>query len=420
MSPRPLAIGFVGSGFITRFHIQSLIAVRDCTVAAVAGRHLGRAQEACQLAKDLSLGNPKAYDDVASMVADPNVDAIWICATNDSRIPVMEAIAAGHANREQPLKGIACEKPLARNLREALQLQQMAEKLGVATGYLEDMVFAPHLQRGKEIIWRRAVPIAGRPYLARAAEEHGGPHSAWFWQGEVQGGGALLDMMCHSLEAARWLLTEPGAPRNSLTPIAVSATIAGLKWTQPRFAEVLQQRYGGSVDFHNRPSEDFSRATVIWQTEDGQELLTEVTDSWSYVGAGLRHTFELQGPEYAMNCDLGRTGLEVFLSREIRGEAGEDLVEKQNAEQGLMPVAPDETSHYGYVGENRHFVQAFQHGHPAELDFQAGVDVTRLMMACYWSAEEGRTVDPRDPHLEDFVPAVARGTWKAQTAGSRE
>lgn len=410
-----LSIGFVGSGFIARFHMQSLVSVRNCTVGGVASPNQERCKEAAAEAQQLGLGTPRVYADAEQMAADPHIDALWICATNSSRLEVLEQIAAGNARRAAPLKGITCEKPLARDLREAQQVVSWGKKIGVPTGYLEDMLFAPHLVRGKEILWRRAVPIAGRPYLARAAEEHSGPHSAWFWDGTVQGGGVLLDMMCHSLEAARWLLTEPGASRSTLTPFKVSASIAGLKWTQPQFAQQLQERFGKGIDYANKPSEDFARATVHWRTQEGQELVTETTSSWSYVGAGLRHTFELLGPEYAMNADLSRTGLEVFLSRQVRGSAGEDLVEKQNAEQGLMPVAPDEPSHYGYVGENRHFVQAFLNGTDPGYGFEDGFEVVRLLMASYKSAEEDRSVDPADPALMEFRPAVAQGTWQTNS-----
>jgi hypothetical protein len=48
-----------------------------------------------------------------------------------------------------------------------------------------------------------------------------GPHKGWFWEGTLQGGGVLNDMMCHSVEAARFLLTEPDTPQTSLIPIKV-------------------------------------------------------------------------------------------------------------------------------------------------------------------------------------------------------
>ena len=85
---------------------------------------------------------------------------------------------------------------------------------------------------GHDIIWRRAAAITGRPYLARAAEEHSGPHAPWFWQGEMQGGGVLNDMMCHSVEVGRYLLTPPGAPRGSIRLKKITAHIASLKWSR--------------------------------------------------------------------------------------------------------------------------------------------------------------------------------------------
>src|SRR3989441_5977547 len=64
----------------------------------------------------------------------------------------------------------------------------------------------------------RGASLTGRPYLARAAEEHSGPHMPWFWQGKLQGGGVLNDMMCHSALVVRYLLTRPGAASSTVRP----------------------------------------------------------------------------------------------------------------------------------------------------------------------------------------------------------
>ena len=93
---------------------------------------------------------------------------------------------------------------------------------------------------------------------------------------------------------------------------------------------------------------------------DGHQLMIEATTSWAYVGAGLRIQLELLGPEYSMEFSSLSTGLKVFLSRAVTGSEGEDLVEKQNAEQGLMPVVEDEAGIYGYTDENRHMVESIQ------------------------------------------------------------
>jgi predicted dehydrogenase len=105
-------------------------------------------------------------------------------------------------------------------------------------------------------------------------------------------------------------------------------------------------------------------------------------------------------------------GLKLFFSRAVRGAAGEDLVEKQNAEVGLMPVVADEAAAYGYTGENRHFVQAFLGRTKPALTFDDGVEVVRLLMTAYMSAEQGRMLSFPPRGLEKFVPQVARGAWK--------
>ncbi len=108
------------------------------------------------------------------------------------------------------------------------------------------------------------------------------------------------------------------------------------------------------------------------------------------------------------------SGLQLFFSREVKGRAGEDLVEKQNAEVGVMPVVPEEYAAYGYTGEDRHFVRVFLGKEKPRLTFDDGLDVVRMLMTAYQSAEEGRTIDFPPRGIEKFVPAVARGKWKPQ------
>ena len=409
---KSLCIGFVGAGFNTQFHMESLVQVRDCHVGGVVSRTAASANRCAEMARRLGLGFAKPFVSAEEMAADSAIDAIWINSPNHSRIQVMTDICAGNARREKPLLGIACEKPLARNLVEADQMCALADECGVPTGYLENQIFSPAVERGKEVIWRRAVPATGRPYLARAAEEHSGPHAPWFWRGELQGGGAMNDMMCHSVETARFLLNEPGQRREALEPIEVSAHIASLKWTRPEYAQELQAKFGDEVDYLRQPSEDYAHAVIKWRDAAGNMVVTESTTSWSYEGAGLRLSFELLGPEYSMRASSIDTGLDVFFSRRINTQAGEDLIEKQNAEQGMMPIVPEEASAYGYAGENRHMVNAFLDGVKPQLTFHDGREVVRLLMAAYQSAESGQNVNPAGNSLQEFIPAVARGAWR--------
>lgn len=403
-----LRVGFVGSGFIAHFHLKAMLNVRNVEVTGVYSRSADKRQRFVDQVAELELGTCTSHDSLESMLRADDVDAIWILSPNYTRLDAMRTIHAEVKAGRSKVFAVACEKPLARTIAEAREMLALATDAGLNHGYLENQVFSTPVLRGKEIVWRRAASATGRPYLARAAEEHSGPHEPWFWQGDKQGGGVLSDMMCHSVEVARHLLTAPGAPRSSLKVKSVNGTVANLKWTRPAYADQLRARFGADVDYRNRPSEDFARATVTLEDEEGNELMIEATTSWAYVGAGLRIQLELLGPEYAMEFNSLATGLKVFMSRAVTGAEGEDLVEKQNAEQGLMPVLEDEAGIYGYTDENRHMVECFRKGETPLETFEDGLGVVDMLMGLYRSAETGRTVSFPAPELEDYVPVVAR------------
>ena len=364
------------------------------------------------LARTLDVGDAKPYASITDMVKDPVIDAVWLCGPNHTRVEnvqeITDAVTRGHAR----LRGIACEKPLARNVAEAQRVADLVRGAGLAHAYLENQIFAPAVSQGRALIWARGAALTGRPYLARAAEEHSGPHMPWFWQGKLQGGGVLNDMMCHSALVVRHLLTRPGAPLATVRPARVTGHIASLKWSRPEYARRLQERMGKDVDYGKAPAEDFASLTVEFETDDGAMVLGEATTSWSYVGAGLRLSAELLGPEYSMAWNSLDSGLKLFFSREVQGATGEDLVEKQNAETGVMPVVTGEPAIYGYEAEDRHFVRVFLGLEEPQLTFDDGLEVVKVLMAAYMSAEQGRTLDFPPPGLDAFVPAVAQGKWR--------
>mgnify|MGYP001822794717 CR=1 FL=1 len=409
---KKLGVGFIGSGFVARFHIQSWVSVRDADIVGIWSPDANNAESAAELARSLNVGDARAYGSITEMVADPDIDCLWMCSPNHRRVENMEEIVQAIQSGQGELVGIACEKPLGRNVAEARRMVELVEEAGLLHAYLENQLFLPSLVRGREIAWERGAEFAGRPYLARAAEEHGGPHMPWFWQGELQGGGVLNDMMCHSVEVARFLLTKPGAPRNSVRPVKVTGHIASLKWTRPEYVTVLRETYGPDVDYANKPSEDFASVTIEFHDEQDRTLIAETTTSWSYVGAGLRLSAELLGPEYMMQLNSLDTNGKVFFSRNIKTPEGEDMVEKQNSEQGLMPIVGDEPVEYGYGGENRAFIQSFLRNEQPEEGFHAGLEVTELLMTAYMSAEQERTIAFKPEGLDEFVPAVAAATCK--------
>lgn len=408
--PDILRIGMIGSGFMARFHLQAMRGVRRAQIAGVWSPKTQHRKEFAYLANKFDVGPCQVYNTLEEMVLSPHIDALWVVGPNYARLENFRRIHAVIKKRKRPLLGIACEKPLARTIAEAQEILRLVEEAEINHGYLENQVFSPAVQRGKEVIWRRAVPLSGRPYIARAAEEHSGPHEPWFWIGHKQGGGVLSDMMCHSVEVARFLLTEPGQSRSSLKVQTANATINSLKWSQPNYVQKLKRKMGKIVDYSKNPAEDFARATITLKDQEDKEVIIEATTSWAYVGPGLRIQIELLGPEYSMEFNSLNTGLKIFFSREVIGEAGEDLVEKQNAEQGLMPVLEDESAVYGYVHENRHMVEAFRQGSKPIETFTDGLAVVEILMGLYRSAETGQTIKFPLIGLEDYIPPTARSS----------
>ena len=412
MSQKRLGVGFIGSGFNARFHMQAFQAIRDADVLGVWSPNRAHAESAATLCRELDIGAAKPFASITDLVADPAIDAVWLTGPNYARIENVEALVDALQRGRGSLTGIACEKPLARNVAEATRVLALVKSVELKHGYLENQCFSPHVEYGRNILWTRGASLTGRPYLARAAEEHSGPHMPWFWRGDLQGGGVLNDMMCHSALVVRYLLTEPGKPLSSVEPVRVTGHIASLKWSQPEYAKRLSKTMGKDVDYAAHPSEDFASVMLEFEAADGRKVLGEATTSWSFVGAGLRLSAELLGPEYSMSWNTLDSGLKLFFSREVRGKSGEDLVEKQNAEVGLMPVVPSEAAVYGYEAEDRHFVRVFLGKESPKLTFDDGLEVVKVLMTAYQSAEQGKTLSFPPAGLEGFVPAVANGTWK--------
>jgi len=410
-----LGVGFIGSGFAARFHILGWVGVRNAEITAIYNIRERSARELASLAEQLGVGKPKVYTDLHAMLSDKSVNAVWIANPNFVRLEVVKTIAEEAKQGRTELIGVCCEKPLARNVDEAEEMVRLIEDSGLLHGYLENQVFMPSVVKGRDILWRYGAKYTGRPYLARAAEEHGGPHSAWFWIPRLSGGGVMLDMMCHSLEAARFILSDPDKPKTALKPKTVYAEIASLKWAWEPYRTMLKNRFKGEVDYSKEPAEDYAMAVVIYEDEDGNLVVSETRTSWSFTGPGLRLSFEALGPEYYMSVNTLQPELFTFFSRNVKIPPSEEFVEKQAAEQGLMPTIPNEAFTYGYMDEDRYMVECFLKREKPREDWRDGLFIVQLMMACYMSAEKGRKIRFNPEALKGFKPAVARGQWKPKS-----
>jgi predicted dehydrogenase len=250
--------------------------------------------------------------------------------------------------------------------------------------------------------------------LTRSAEEHGGPHEAWFWDPTRQGGGVLCDMGCHSIAVGWYALTPLGKPVTFLQPVSVSADCALLKWGLPQWrAKLLKER---GVDYTKTPAEDFATGMVTYRNpETGQIVKAQFTDSWMFEKLGLRLFMDGMGPGYAFEVNTLSSSLQIFIG-DAAAEAtanAEMALEKATASRGLLTVQHNEADLYGYTDENEDAVQAFLEGRDGFLPWSYGLEITKLVMAAYLSAERKQVIDLTDPgiqkELETYIPLIQQG-----------
>ncbi|ACO31566.1 MAG TPA: gfo/Idh/MocA family oxidoreductase [Acidobacterium sp.] len=159
------------------------------TVTAIASRQLAKAQEAAK-----SLNIPKAYSSYEELLADPEIDAIYNPLPNDQHVPwTIKAAEAG--------KHVLCEKPLSMTLAEAKSLIAVRERTGVKIGEAFMVRSAPQWLR------LRALLDEGRIGELRSV-------AGFFSYFNIQpdnirnkvetGGGALMDIGCYLILAARY------------------------------------------------------------------------------------------------------------------------------------------------------------------------------------------------------------------------
>lgn len=405
---KPLRYGIIGGGFISAFHLRALRQVRGVEVAGLVSR---RAPEAlAAFVREHGLGDGRVFASIKEMA--PHVDVLAIFAPNFARLEMVQEIVDA-VNAGAKLKGLICEKPLARNLAEARRLVKLVDNAKIPHAYFENQLHMKSIQAHRA----QLAPIMeamGPPILTRSGEEHAGPHNAWFWDPTRQGGGVMSDMGCHCLAVGWYALTPPGKDPRFLVPESVMADLSLLKWGQPRWRKDLIDRFG--VDYARTPAEDFATGIVTYRNpETKARVKSQFTASWMYDKQGLRLSLDGIGPGYAFEMNTLRSPLEIFIGDAAASSAAdvETALEKSQASRGLLTVQHNEPDLYAYTDENDDAVVAFTTSRPPLLDWHYGVEIVRLTMAAYLSAERRATVDLTDAatsrELETYVPLIQQG-----------
>jgi predicted dehydrogenase len=369
------AITLLGTGLIGDFYAMTLHGQR--------GRDRVRVVYSRSEARTRAFGErwsiPETTTDMDAAIRHPETDVVIVALPNHLHEEAVKAVAAAG-------KAVLCTKPLGRTAAEAQRMLEAVERAGVFGGYLEDLCYTPKTLKAVASVEQGAL---GDVTWVRSRETHPGPHSAWFWDGRLTGGGAIIDLGCHCIEIVRNFVGKGNRP------VEVMCT----------------------TDTLVHPIDDEDNAIALIRFESGAIGQFEV--SWTFRGGmDLRDEVAGTGGTIWLNHFL-RTGYEMFTA----GGGGGYVAEKAETAAGWLFPVGDEVSELGYVDMFSDMFNALDGGGTPRETLYDGYVVNAVMDACYRSAKS-RAWEP----VELFewrggeTPRIAKNpeTYEGQVVIKRE
>src|SRR6266404_2864608 len=375
-----IRIGIAGTGFAGRFHLENFSQSGAQVVGATSTRPESRDSFASKY-------GVRAFASVEEML--PEIDVLDICTPPSSHQQYMLAAArAGkHVIVEKPLTGFygSPEKTGKRAMLEAVveagrELLDAVRGRGITLGYAENFVYAPSVQKEREIIERSRAQI-----LRMAGEEsHSGSHSPVYGIWSVQGGGSLIAKGCHPLGAILYLKRKEGLARlgRPLRPATVSARTHSIT-RLPAFEDkgFLRTKY--------QDTEDYALLHVVF--EDG--MVADITASELVLG-GIYDFVEVFANNHRTRCRISPVSVVDVYNPQHEQFKDLYLMEKITTNEGWIPASPEEGWSLGYGRELRNFVDSVRTGRAPESDLDLAIDTTLTLYAGYVSADEkGKEVE---------------------------
>jgi len=335
------AITMLGTGLIGDFYTMTLHGQRGRDrVRVVYSRSEGRGRAFSE-----RWAIPEFTTDMEAAIRHPETDVVVVALPNHLHEEAVKAVAAAG-------KAVLCTKPLGRTAEEARRMLEAVEAAGVFGGYLEDLVYAPKSLKAMRSVQEGAI---GDVTWVRSRETHPGPHSAWFWDGRLTGGGAIVDLGCHCIEIIRSFMGKGNRP---VSVMCVTDTLVHPIDDEDNAIALIRFESGATGQFE-----------VSWTFRGGMDLRDEV--------AGTHGTIWLN--------HFLRTGYEMFTA----GGSGGYVAEKAETAAGWLFPVGDEVSELGYVDMFTDMFNALDSGSAPRETFYDGYVVNSVIDAAYRSAKSG-------------------------------
>jgi predicted dehydrogenase len=377
-----LRIGVVGSRFAAHLHLLAYRRVHgvDLRLAGVTSPTAERRDAFA------SGSGATAYPSLAAML--PHVDVVDVCSPPATHEPVaLEAIAAGkHVVVEKPFTGAfgpgdatfagnrASKAPLLRDaLASADRIVRAARRQGVVLAYAENWVYAPAVQKEREIIEKTGAQVL----WMMGGESHSGSHSPVYGIWRHAGGGSLVGKGCHPLSACLYLKQVEGRARDGrpIRPAAVSANVHEIT-RLPGF------RDRGFLRTAYDDVEDYSQLHVTF--DDG--TVADVFASEIVLG-GVHNWLDVFANNHRTTCRLNPVNLLDTYNPDAAQFRDVYVVEKIGTKEGWSHPAADEEWQQGFYAEVQDFAECCLTGRRPQSGALLAHDTVATLYAGYVSAE---------------------------------
>jgi len=380
MKKKTVRAGIVGAGFSASFHFEAIQKVYGTNVE-IKGVHALQGAEAYGQKRGIAV-----YDSLERLI--DAVDVIHCCTTASSHESV--AIAALERDKfaivEKPLTGFfgdgdenfngqdfPKEIVHAKALASIERMLQAEKKSKGRILYAENWVYAPSIQKEREILEKTGAQIL----WMHGEEAHSGSHAKTYAYWKYSGGGVMIGKGCHPLGAALYLKRIEGKARDGkpIRPQSVTARVHALT-RMPNF------RDEGHIRCDYFDIDDFSMMHVTF--EDGTIATIFASD---IILGGIHNWLEVAANNHRTFCNINPNTAMATYNPVDANFKDIYVVEKIGTKQGWTNPSPDEDWFTGYPQEIEAFYRTVAYGDPVQSDSSLAADTISTIYSAYISAE---------------------------------
>lgn len=347
---KKIRLGIVGCGNISRAHMKAYQKLDNIEYVAACDIKDGRAEE---YAKEY--GFARYYTDYHEMFEKEDLDAISVCTWNCAHAEV--SIAALNAG-----VNVLCEKPMAMNAKQAIEMEKAAQKSGklLMIGFVRR--FMPSMEILKGYIDKGE--IGDVHYIKTGCMRRAGNPLGWFADIEKSGGGPLIDLGVHIIDMARYIMGKPN-------PVSVSAITSSSIGSRTNIKGV--HRYTARDTSPNCNVEDMAVALIRF--DNGAAVHVETGFS----------SHQKEKEKLWLDVFGNKAGAKIEPELEIYTERDDYLTD-------IKPVYEDDGVYVWFEKEVAHYIDCVANGTKCINPAEDGVALMKILDATYESARLGKEV----------------------------